>query len=118
MWTRDSEFRLFGAATVLIPPRDGSSLDPHLVENALLEEHARGPFHTVVMDMSRAEQLGAWIEEELGAQVIDRGQSNTHAVMDYEKFMEALRMGWLKHTGRSGAHTACSEREGAHPPVR
>ena len=39
LWWRDSEYRLFGPAEVLVPPRDGTSLDPHLVESA----HARHP---------------------------------------------------------------------------
>lgn len=99
LWIRDPDFRLLGAATILTPPRDGTSLDPHLVEKALLDEHARGPIHTVVMDTSKAEQLAEWIRETIGAEVIDRGQSNQFAVLDYERFMEALREGWLRHTG-------------------
>lgn len=99
LWYRDPEFRLLGSAKVLVPPRDGTSLDPHLVESALVEIHKRNPVHTVVMDMSLAEQLAAWIESELGAEVIDAGQSNAAAARDYTKFMEALRNGWLKHTG-------------------
>jgi phage terminase large subunit-like protein len=99
LWVRDPEFRLLGPATVLVPPRDGSSLDPAKVERALVELHQRNPIHTVVMDTSRAEQLGMWIEAELGAIVIDRQQTNTMAVQDYDRFMEALRKGWLHHTG-------------------
>lgn len=99
LWWRDGEFRLLGAARVLEPPRDGSSLDPALIEAALIEIHDRNPVHTVVMDMARAEQLASWIETELGARVIDWSQSNPQAVTDYERFMEALRQGWLFHTG-------------------
>lgn len=101
-WWRDNEFRLLGPATILEPPRDGSSLDPGLVERALIELNERNPLHTVVMDMSRAEQLAAWMSDELGVRVIDRSQANASAVDDYEKFMEALRMGWLKHSGDMG----------------
>src|SRR5262249_48799246 len=92
-------FRLLGPAEVLTPPRDGSSLDPHEVEARLLEVHKRNPVHTVVMDMSKAEQLAEWIKEEIGAEVVDHGTGNTAAVLDYDRFMEALRNGWLKHTG-------------------
>jgi len=99
LWVRDAEFRLFGPAKVLTPPRDGTSLDPHLVEAALVQIHARNPIHTVVMDLSRAEQLGSWIESELGAVVVDRGQGNAEASQDYARFMEALREGWLFHAG-------------------
>jgi phage terminase large subunit-like protein len=99
LWWRGDEFRLFGPAVVLEPPRDGASLDPHLVEAALVELHARNPLHTVVMDTIRAEQLAAWISEEFGATVVDRKQTNALAVDDYERFMEALRQGWLRHSG-------------------
>lgn len=99
LWWRDQHYRLFGPARVLVPPRDGTSLNPADVERALTELHARNPIHTVVMDMSRAEQLGAWIGDTLGAVVVDRPQSNVFAAEDYERFMEALRSGWLKHTG-------------------
>jgi phage terminase large subunit-like protein len=99
LWMREPTFRLLGAAEVLTPPRDGSSLDPAKVEAMLLGIHARNPIHTVVMDMSRAEQLASWIEAEIGALVIDRSQTNTFAVQDFDRFMEALRKGWLWHTG-------------------
>jgi phage terminase large subunit-like protein len=99
LWMREPTFRLLGAAEVLTPPRDGSSLDPAKVEAMLLGIHARNPIHTVVMDMSRAEQLASWIEAEIGAVVIDRSQTNTFAVQDFDRFMEALRKGWLWHTG-------------------
>jgi phage terminase large subunit-like protein len=99
LWIREPEFRLFGPARILTPPRDGTSLDPHLVEAALIQIHHRNPLHTVVMDTNRAEQLAEWIRSELGAEVIDRGQGNAFAAMDYERFMEALRLGHLHHSG-------------------
>jgi phage terminase large subunit-like protein len=102
LWIRDPEFRLLGPATILEPPRDGNQLDAHLVEAALIEIHARNPVHTVVMDMTNGEQLSQWIQEELGARVIDRKQTNSLATLDYARFMEALREGWLHHTGDPG----------------
>jgi hypothetical protein len=102
LWWRDPGFRLLGPASILVPPRDGSSLDPSRVEDAALTIHARNPVHTVVMDTSKAEQLAAWFEAELGATVIDRAQSNTLACLDFERFTEALRQGWLWHTGDPG----------------
>lgn len=102
LWVRDQKFRLLGEARILEPPRDGTSLDPYLVERTLFEIHARNPVDTVVMDTSRAEQLGSWIEENLGATVIDRSQTNQAASEDYERFMQALREGWLKHSGDPG----------------
>jgi phage terminase large subunit-like protein len=102
LYWRDPMHRLLGPARILVPPRDGTSLDPHDVEDALSEIHARNPIHTVVMDMSRAEQLAAWMTETLGARVIDWPQSNVFAAGDYEHFMEALRSGWLHHAGDEG----------------
>lgn len=100
-WMKDDK-RLFGPATILVPPRDGNSLDPGLVEKAIRDIHKRNPIHTVVMDTSRAEQLGSWIESDIGATVIDRQQTNTFAVQDYDYFMEGLRTGVLKHSGDAG----------------
>ena len=99
LWWRSPISQLLGPASVLVPPRDGNSLDPDLVEEALRKIHRRNPIHTVVMDLSRAEQLATWIGRELGAIVVDRSQTNMWAVQDYEIFMQALRSGWLHHTG-------------------
>jgi phage terminase large subunit-like protein len=98
LWVRDFEFRLFGPAVVLTPPRDGNSLSPDDVKRAFLELHARTPIEVVVMDIHRAEEIKSWLES-IGIIVVDRSQSNVAAATDYEKFMEALRNGWLKHSG-------------------
>ena len=102
LWIRDPEYRLFGPARVLVPPRDGTSLDPRTVEQALIEIHQRNPIHTLVMDTSKAEQLGMWAEAEFECLVIDRPQTNPRAAEDFERFMDALRRGWLHHTGDAG----------------
>ncbi len=101
-WMRDNEHRLFGPATILTPPRDGNSLHPDLIKRALLDIHKRNPIHTVVMDTSGAMDIGSWIETDIGAVVFDRRQTNTLAVEDYDRFMGALRNGWLKHAGDAG----------------
>src|SRR6185312_12392916 len=102
LWWQSSERRLLGAATILEPPRDGTSLDPNLVERALIAVNDRNPLHTVVMDESKAEQLAEWISSEFGCRVVSRQQSNKFAADDYTKFMEALRLGRLKHSGDAG----------------
>lgn len=102
LWVRDFDFRLLGPAIILEPPGDGTQLNAHDVEDALLQLHARNPIEVAVMDMTSGEQLGQWIEETLGAHVIDRGQSNSFAVMDYARFMEGMREGWLRHSGDIG----------------
>jgi phage terminase large subunit-like protein len=96
-WYRDSEYRVFGKPAILTPPRDGNMLDPYVVQRAIVEIHDRTPIHTVVMDTSRAEEMGLWLEQDIGATVIDRSQTNQFAVEDFDRFMEALRNGWLKH---------------------
>jgi len=98
----DREHRLLGPAVILVPPRDGNSLDPHAVEGAFTALHARNPIHTVVMDPSKAEQLAAWLSETFGCTVIEAKPSPARAVFEYERFMEALRSGWLKHSGDEG----------------
>jgi phage terminase large subunit-like protein len=99
LWFRDEKYRLFGPAEVLIPPRDGNTLDPAKIEAALIRIHERNPITTIVMDMSRAEQLASWATTEFGCTVIDWPQTIPAAIDEYDRFMEALRMGWLKHQG-------------------
>lgn len=101
-WMPRPDFRLFGPASILVPPRDGGMLDARLVEQALLETHERNPIHTVVMDPTKGEQLAQWIESELGCEVVEHQQSLSLQVLDYLRFMEALREGWLHHTGDPG----------------
>jgi hypothetical protein len=101
-WFRDADFQLLGPATILVPPRDGQSLDPHTVERSLADIHARNPIHTVVMDDSLGEGVVSWIRENLGSTIIARGKSGPHQVDEYAKFMEGLRSGTLKHTGDDG----------------
>jgi phage terminase large subunit-like protein len=99
LWDRDPHFRLFGPARVIEPPRDGNQMHPDEVKRVLIEIKERNPIHTVVMDMSNGSDIAAWIEDELGAQVVDRQQHNSLAVLDYQRFTEALRQGWLWHSG-------------------
>jgi hypothetical protein len=103
LWMRDRHFRLFDRTVVLEPPRDGTMLNPHLIEDAFREIHDRNPIGRVVADREKAEQLCSWLEEELGVEVVERGRTNEPASFDYEKFMEGLRGkgagSWIKHTG-------------------
>lgn len=98
LW-RGPKDRLLGPCEVITPPRDGTSTDPYLLEQAMLRIHKRNPIHTIVMDKTRAEQFASWCEGELGATVIDWPQGIPAQVEEYERFMEALRNGWLHHTG-------------------
>jgi hypothetical protein len=98
-WAPAYDERILGKAIIIEPPRDGTSLHPDVPKDKLLELHERCPIRTVVIDTSDAEDIAAWIEDEIGCEVIDRGQGNVNAVADYDAFTKALRNGWLKHTG-------------------
>jgi phage terminase large subunit-like protein len=102
LWVRDPEFRLLGSARIVVPPRDGNQLHPDQVKRPLVEIHERNPVRLVVMDMKAAEDIAAWIEDELGCRVVDRTQGNAMQVVDYDRFMAALRNGWLHHSGDPG----------------
>jgi phage terminase large subunit-like protein len=102
LWVRDQAFRLFGAAEILTPPRDGTLMSPRLVEEAIMRVHRRNPIRMLVMDMTDGAQLASWCTDELGIPVMDRGQTRSFQVMDYARFTEALREGWLYHSGDPG----------------
>lgn len=95
---KTKEYRLLGPTTVIVPPRDGSMIHPDDMKYAFNEVAERNPVDTVVMDMSKAEDIAAWIEEQ-GVTVVDRQQTNQYAVADYEAFMDGVRNGTLKHIG-------------------
>jgi phage terminase large subunit-like protein len=102
LWVKSPSFRLFGRADVLVPPRDGTLMSPRVVEEAILRLHRRNPIRMLVMDMTDGAQLASWCSDELGIPVMDRAQTRSFQVMDYARFTEALREGWLRHTGDPG----------------
>lgn len=101
-WWRDEGYRLFAPAEIVEPPRDGSSTDPQAIRDTFERLQGQYRISTVVMDMSRAEDLAGWFSTELGLQVIDRAQTNKPQTEDFERFMEGLRSGVLMHSGDAG----------------
>jgi phage terminase large subunit-like protein len=99
LWMPKFDYRLYGDPVILTPPRDGSMLNPHKIEDAFIKLNERNPIRMVVMDREKGEQLASWLEEELGVDVVERGRTNEPAAMDFERFMEGLRQGWIKHSG-------------------
>lgn len=99
LWWRDSEFRLFGPATILEPPMDGSSLDPNLVKRAIRDLAAQYTITHAVIDINNANDIAAWMSDDLELAVVDRAQTVKPQVEDYQRFMEGLRQGWIKHSG-------------------
>lgn len=94
--------RLLGAPHIIVPPRDGTSIHPDEIKEAVSGFATDYQVQVVVIDVSRAEDIASWIETELGLEVVDRGQGNAHAVEDYDAFMKGLRDGTLFHTGDAG----------------
>lgn len=88
-WPRG--FLLLDEALVEVPPRDGSSMHPDRVKARFLALRERYPIDAVVMDTSDAEDVAAWIADELGVRVVDRQQSNDLHVLDFKNFMRGLR---------------------------
>jgi len=101
LWWKEDDFRLFGPAVVIEPPGDGNSQHPEVVKRAFTDLQSRYKVTTVVMDMSRDVDIAHWISD-LGILVIDRAQTNKPFKEDYERFMAALRQGWLFHSGDQG----------------
>ena len=77
-------------------------MHPDVIKQAMLDLCTDYRVETVVMDMERAADIAAWIEDEVGVTVIDRAQTNKLAVADFNAFMDGLRNGTLKHTGDQG----------------
>jgi phage terminase large subunit-like protein len=85
------DYRLLADPLILVPPRDGSMLDPEDVKIAL--EHFCDTYvvNTVVMDMHQGADIAHWLEREKGVTVVAWAQGNMQAAEDYEEFMKALR---------------------------
>jgi phage terminase large subunit-like protein len=99
LWMPEREMRVLGDPRVLEPPRDGTSLHPREVQQALRDLTEEYAVELVVLDPEAGgEQLAAWIEDELGLQVATHSQKPAPMALAFERFMEALRQGWLRHT--------------------
>jgi hypothetical protein len=101
LW-RGPDYRLLGDARILVPPRDGSSMHPDVIKQTMMDIATDYRIETVVMDMERAADIAAWLEDELGVTVIDRAQTNKMACEDYEAMMDGLRNGTVRHTRDPG----------------
>src|ERR1035437_8984934 len=76
IWESDPETRILGPAVVLVPPRNGSAMDPRKVLSALRDLSERYIVEAVVMDTSGAIDIAARIADELNITVVDRAQTN------------------------------------------
>jgi len=96
LWVKDDEHRMFGTPIILTPPRDGSFLEPETIKAAFRAIQKRNPIAEVVMDPDRAAEIAAWLRDDLGVEPTEHGQG-AEMFDAYEKFMEALRNGWISH---------------------
>jgi len=108
-WWKSDEERILGPAVVLEPPQGGEQLDVREIKRAFVELTTRYRISTVVMDPSRAEDIAAWLSDELGIVVVYRAQSTKPQAEDYERFMSALRNGWLRHSGDDAANRSAKQ---------
>lgn len=109
LWIKGPHERIVDRVEILVPPRDGSMLDPQEVRNAFHKIHERNPILAVIMDKAKAQDTMLWLQETIGCVVVDRTQTSNLAIEDYEALMEALRGGapedeevrepWLRHNG-------------------
>lgn len=102
LWDRSPKFRLLGPATILVPPRDGNSLHPQKIKDAIESIHERNPIRRIVMDITHAHDIAAWARDELQVEVIEHSQGDVQQAIDYDRFMEALRGGTLHHSADPG----------------
>lgn len=93
-------FTLVGAPTVLVPPRDGTSLTPSAIHRALDALHSEHPVELVVLDgAAGGEQLEEWIGDRIGCDVVVHSNGHQAQALAFTRWMEALRAGELLHVG-------------------
>ena len=91
---------LLGVSSILDPPRDGSSLRPEQIYEALEAVHARNPIGQAVFDPSAGgELIAAWLEDTLGVRVVSHSQKPEPMALAAERFLEGIRAGTLRHVG-------------------
>jgi phage terminase large subunit-like protein len=102
---RGPQYHMVGRPSVLVPPRDGSSLHPDTVKVAFEDVMENWVVDVVVMDMARAEELAHWLEDECRVKVVDWPQGNAQKAIDYEHWVRGMRTKKLRiaqhHTMRS-----------------
>lgn len=118
-WMPEPGRRVLGVPEVLVPPRDGTSLDPRDVRDAFVRIHERTPISLVAMDpQAGGEQFAEWLEKPpgtdvdgspsyaweaghgLGVSVVTISSwSNVVNARIYAAWMEAVRTGVLRHPG-------------------
>lgn len=103
LWIPEPGVRVLLDATIIVPPRDGTSTPPSRIQNALREIHTEHPFEVAAIDRAAGgEQLSEWLENELGCKVIVYTNGNVEQARIAQRFYEGLRgepEPFLQHTG-------------------
>jgi phage terminase large subunit-like protein len=82
----------------LVPPRDGSFLEPALIKEAFRDFTRRFSVQGIVMDPDRGAEIAAWLRDDLGIEPAEHGQG-VEMFDAYERLMEAIRNGWISQPG-------------------
>jgi phage terminase large subunit-like protein len=98
LWFEDLEHRHFGVPSILVPPRDGSFLEPAMIKEAFREFARRFSVQGIVMDPDRGAEIAAWLRDDLGIEPAEHGQG-VEMFDAYERLMEAIRNGWISQPG-------------------
>jgi phage terminase large subunit-like protein len=98
LWLKGPEERVFGRPAILTPPRDGSFLEPAEIKQAFRDMAHSYSVQEIVMDPDRGAEIAAWLRDDFGVEPTVHGQG-VEMFDAYERFMEALRNGWLRHPG-------------------
>ena len=101
METSGADVRVLGAASLVVPPRDGTSVDPDDIKQALARIHERNPIEKVCMDPSDGRDIAEWIEDELGALVVEMSADPAEG-QELPAVHGRLRGGTSKHQGDPG----------------
>lgn len=101
IWLPEPHRRVIGKPTILVPPRDGTSLPFTAIKDAFRRVHDRNPIEIVAMDPSAGGRVVAeWLEDPddgLGCRVVEVSPGNVAQVKVYNAWMEAVREGWIEH---------------------
>lgn len=101
VWVPRRERRVIGKPTILVPPRDGTSLPFADIKDAFREIDDRNPIEIVAMDPSAGGRVVAeWLqdpEDGLGCRVVEVSPGNVAQAKVYDAWMEAVRQSWIEH---------------------
>lgn len=101
LWVPEVKRRVIGKPTILVPPRDGTSLAFAAIKDAFREVHERNPIELVAMDPSAGGRVVAeWLtdpDDGLGCRVVEVSPGNVAQTKVYDAWMEAVREGWIEH---------------------